>query len=280
MVPNPFFSVIIPTYNRSATLRRAIDSVLAQSYQNFELIVVDDGSQDQTPQILEEYLERKVLSVITTQNKGVSCARNCGVQSASGNWLAFLDSDDEWLADKLERQSELLLKRPELSLIHGEEIWIRNGVRVNQMKKHQKFGGRIFEKCLPLCLISPSAVVLKSELYHKHGGFREDYPVCEDYDLWLKITAEEEVGFISDPLIKKYGGHSDQLSAKYFAMDYWRIKSMVPFLNSNKISREEKKSVNILISKKSTILLQGYLKHSNLQHYEEISSYLRLAQKA
>ena len=215
----PLISVIIPTFNRAHVLLKAIDSVLKQTYKNFEVIVVDDGSTDGTTELLSSYIKEGKILYLKQENKGVSSARNFGVKSSKGDWLAFLDSDDEWLKHKLQKQVELLTERPDLRLVHGEELWVRNGKRVNQKKIHQKFGGFIYEKCLPLCLISPSAVMIERKLYEEMGGFDEEFTVCEDYDLWLKITSLYEVGFVSDPIIYKYGGHEDQLSHKYFAMD-------------------------------------------------------------
>ena len=194
MIP---ISVVIPTYNRNHTLKRAIDSVLRQTYKNFELIVVDDGSTDKTVESLSCYKE-KIHLIKLGKNHGVSLARNVGIHASKGEYVCFLDSDDEWLEDKLQRQVNLLSQK-KYNLIHGEEIWIRNGKRVNQKKIHQKYGGWIFEKCLPRCLISPSAAMANKKVLLELGGFDEEFPVCEDYDLWAKITSRYEVGFIEGP---------------------------------------------------------------------------------
>lgn len=277
-ITSPTVSVIIPTYQRLETLPRAIDSVLSQSFNDFELIVVDDGSSDGTAEYLKQLQEKEPrLRVIQQENHGVSAARNHAIEVANGKWLAFLDSDDEWLAKKLQMQMELAQIRPELKIIHGEEIWIRRGRRVNPHKKHKKFGGRVFRHCLALCLISPSAVIINKEIFQKIGSFNEDYVVCEDYDLWLRITAQYDVGFIEEPIIKKYGGHSDQLSTKYFAMDYWRVKSLSQLIDSPHISENEQTLLLQTIIEKSTILLNGYKKHENLENYDEID---KLSQRA
>ncbi len=252
---------------------RAINSVLAQTYKEFELIVVDDGSTDGTKELLSDL----DLKYIYTPNKGVSHARNRGVEAANGKWIAFLDSDDEWLPTKLERQIEYLKDNPDCQLVHGEEIWIRNGVRVNQMNKHKKSGGDIFIRSLKLCLISPSAVILRKELLLQMEGFREDFEVCEDYDLWLKITSLYQVGFIKTPILKKYGGHEDQLSRKFFAMDYWRVKSMVWVFGNRDLDTDKKLSLLKVLKKKCEVLLKGYEKHQNLTHFKEVEGYLRLA---
>ncbi len=264
----PKFSVIIPTYNRLEVLKRAVESVNNQTYEDYELIVVDDGSDDGTEAYLKE-LEIHHLRAGETP-RGVSFARNLGVECSSGEWLAFLDSDDEWLPDKLERQLTFIEKNPLTRIVHGEERWIRNGVRVNPMKKHQKFGGDLFEASLNLCLISPSTVVLKRELFDEMQGFREDFIVCEDYDLWLKITSQEEVGFLKEELIVKYGGHEDQLSRRYRAMDYYRVKSIDWILDRGALETSKKSRAIEVLRKKSDILLSGYEKHNNLIHFDEI----------
>lgn len=255
-------SIIIPTYNRAHVLSRAIDSVLSQSFEDYELIIVDDGSDDETKDLVIQYGDK--IKYFFTKQKGVSAARNLGIKESSGEWIALLDSDDEWLSNKLEKQVQFIESNPEVPLVHGEEIWIRNGKRVNPRNKHKKFGGWIFEKCIPLCVISPSASLIKKDILLQLGGFDERFPVCEDYDLWLKLTAKFPVGFIEDPIIVKYGGHQDQLSRKYFAMDFWRVKSLLNTLECSSLDENQRTLVQQEIVNKAKILKQGYLKHQNL----------------
>lgn len=263
-------SVILPTFNRAYVLKRAIDSVFNQTYKDFEFIIVDDGSTDDTQELLKNY---PTIKIITTKNQGVSAARNQAIKSARGEWVAFIDSDDEWLPEKLEKQIEYAKNHPHIQIIHGEEIWIRNGVRVNPKTKHQKGGGDQFLPSLHLCAISPSVVMLKKSLLLDNGMFREDYPCCEDYDLWLKITAEHEVGFIDDFLVNKYGGHEDQLSAKFKAMDYWRVVSLDWVLKNKELIKQYEEAVLEVIFNKCKILIKGYEKHGNTgEHYREIKS--------
>ena len=267
-------SVVVPTYNRAHTLERCLDSILKQSFAPFEILVVDDGSTDGTTELLKRYGDQ--IKTFKIENSGVSKARNHAIKQAKGDWIALLDSDDEWLKVRLEKQVELLKHFPNLKLIHGEEIWIRNGKRVNQKKIHKKEGGYIYQNCLPLCCISPSASLIKTETLKEFGYFNEEFPVCEDYDLWLKVTSKYEVGFISDPIINKYGGHEDQLSRKYFAMDLWRVRAMVAMLE---VALQEDDLVATLdqIIKKSEILILGYKKHNNLSDLPEVESHLLLA---
>jgi glycosyltransferase involved in cell wall biosynthesis len=257
-------SVLIPTYNRAHTLKRAIDSVLAQRDESLECLVIDDGSTDDTLELFSGYQDSRLKLIQSEDNRGVSAARNLGFTHAQGDYIALLDSDDEWLNHKLAVQTPLLADYP---LVHGEEIWIRNGRRVNPKKIHEKSGGDLFIRSLGLCLISPSASVMKRDLYEEMQGFREDFPVCEDYELWLRITQKYEVAFVSDPVINKYGGHEDQLSQKYKAMDYWRVKAMALLQSTTTLTQTQRVALEEQMLKKCLILEQGYLKHqSNQEH--------------
>lgn len=219
-------SVVIPTYNRRAWIGRALDSVLAQSAPPIEIIVVDDGSDDDTAGFVKaQYPD---VRLIEQPNRGVSAARNVGIELACGDWIALLDSDDAWRPQKLERQ--YADKPLEAQISHCDEIWIRNGNRVNPKDRHQKHGGWIYPVCLPLCAISPSAVVLERRLVLEIGGFDESLPVCEDYDLWLRLCARHPVHFLAEPLVTKYGGHADQLSKRYWGMDRFRMTALEKIL--------------------------------------------------
>ncbi len=265
----PLVSVIIPSFNRAHTLERAVSSVLKQSFSDFECIIVDDGSTDDTSNIIHQLQaqDERVKSIVS-ENQGVSAARNLGFSISCGQWIALLDSDDEWLPRKLEAQLELSKKKPEVPLIHGEEIWIRNGKRVNQKFKHKKVGGYVFKDCLPLCFISPSTALMKRSLYEEMKGFREDFVVCEDYELWLRVSSRYEVGFIEEPVIHKYGGHVDQLSFKYKAMDYWRVKAMEEIYRNRNypLKQDEEVALVDILLEKCRILKIGYTKHNNLEH--------------
>lgn len=258
-------SIIIPTFNRSTVVLRAINSVLNQTYKNFELIVVDDGSTDDTELQLQTLIADNSIQFFKKANGGVASARNFGVSKARGSWFAFLDSDDEWLPHKLQEQMTFLKDKTHLSIVYGEEIWMRNGVRVNQKKIHQKFGGWIFEKCIEQCFIAPSSVLIAKKLFEEIKGFDENFVVCEDYDLWLKISSRYEIGLIEQPLIVKYGGHEDQLSTKYFAMDMWRLRAMNNILQTTSLSESMNKALVEKMKHKGEILIKGYDKHGNLE---------------
>ncbi|MBT3229327.1 MAG: glycosyltransferase family 2 protein [Candidatus Marinimicrobia bacterium] len=218
-------SVIIPTYNRASIIERALESVLLQSSQAQEIIVVDDASTDNTAEILEKY-SGKIRITTNLENRGVSFSRNAGIQAAMNEWIAFLDSDDQWESEKLEKQKQFHADHPELMISQCDEIWIRNGVRVNPMDKHAKRGGWIFEACVPICIVSPSAVIIHKQIFKHIGLFDVNFLACEDYDLWLRIAPHYEIGLLADKLVTRFGGHEDQLSRKYWGMDRFRITAM------------------------------------------------------
>lgn len=256
-------SVIIPSYNRAPILERAIQSVLIQKGPPFEIIVVDDGSTDETEKVVHNLFRLAgntrplPLKFVAQENRGVSAARNTGIYHSKGEWLAFLDSDDEWLPGKLEAQTRFFETHPEYQICQTDEIWIRNGVRVNKMKKHEKKGGWIFNECLPLCAVSPSAVMMHRSLFDEVGLFREDYPACEDYELWLRIAPRYPIGLVQEPYLKKYGGHEDQLSHQYEAMDRFRVKALSEVIASGILNATQKQAAQAMLDEKLRILRLG-----------------------
>ena len=261
-------SVIIPTYNRKKTLARAIKSVKNQSLSPFEILIIDDGSNDGTEGWVKENFQN--IKYIYQNNHGVSSARNIGIENAYGDWVAFLDSDDEWLPNKLYEQVKAIDSNPEMKFFHTNEIWIRNGIRVNQMKKHKKYGGYIFEKCLDICRVSPSSVLIQKEVFDNIGIFDESLRVCEDYDLWLRITSKYPVVFLDMPLIYKYGGHADQLSKVNDGIESYRIQSLEKIIKSGFLSDEQKvMAVNALVNKMK-IYSKGLEKRKKLTALKDI----------
>ena len=266
-------SVVIPTLNRINTLQRALDSVINQTYKPAEIIVVDNGSSDGTLKFLREQYPK--VTILTENKIGVSSARNKGIKKSINQWIALLDSDDAWHPRKLEIQTSMLdsaLK--EYNLIHTDEVWFRNNKHINQMKKHKKQGGYIFERCLSLCCISPSSVLFKKNILDKVGLFDESLPVCEDYDMWLKICSSEEVLFAQDKLTYKYGGHKDQLSKSYWGMDRFRIKSIENIIKNFDLTYKQKKQAKKELIKKLKIIINGAFKRNNLSIVNEFSTKL------
>lgn len=248
-------SVIIPTYNRPEFTQVAIASVLGQTFQDWEVIVVDDGSEPENRQ------QDSRIKYHSRPHRGVSAARNFGVSVSSGEYIAFLDSDDLWLLKKLEKQLTFLKKNPEYKICYTNEKWLRNGQHLNQLKKHQKFGGWIFDKCLPLCIISASSIIMERSVFDELSGFDESLPVCENYDLWLRMARRFPIGFLDEKLIIKRGGHADQLSKKYWGMDRFRIQALEKLLKCD-LTEENRALVIAQVNQKKAIVGKGALKRT------------------
>ncbi len=267
----PFFSVIIPVYNRYCPVREAIESVLGQTFADFELIVVDDGSTDGTPAIADEYRGRIIYE--RRDHRGVSAARNTGITLSSAPWLAFLDSDDRWLPEKLARQAAYIGRNPAVTIHQTDEQWIRRGRRVNPRLRHLKREGDIFADSLGLCLISPSATALSRRCFDRYGPFDEDLPACEDYDLWLRVTAREWVGFIPEKLVVRHGGHEDQLSGRYQAMDRFRVYAIAKLLaGGGTLTAEQRRHAAAIAQEKTRILTEGARKRNRTAFAEDLRS--------
>lgn len=262
----PLISVVIPVFNRSGILPRALQSVLRQSYSNLEILVVDDHSTENIREVCVSYPVHYQLS----DGRGVSAARNTGIKKSRGEMIAFLDSDDEWVPQKIELQMEYLQQHPECSFVHSNELWLHNGEPVAQLAKHKKYGGRIFDKCLELCIIGASCTMVRRELIERIGSFDEYFPTCEDYDYWLRVCAQENVGFLEEELTIKHAGHSDQLSLQYHSMDLWRLRALVKHMNSPFLTAEEHKLLVDNIQKKSQFVLKGARKHKNHEAEAEV----------
>jgi glycosyltransferase involved in cell wall biosynthesis len=234
-----------------------MQSILGQTSAEWELIVVDDGSTDETNATVERFADERIRYVYQSR-AGVSSARNHGVQLARYSWIAFLDSDDLWQPRKLQRQLEMIEAHPSTTAVYTNEIWIRNGKRVNQKKRHRKYTGWIYHHCLPLCIISPSSVLLKRSLLDSVGVFDESLPVCEDYDLWLRITCRHPVCFLDENLIIKTGGHADQLSKSRWGLDRFRIRALEKIYHSGFLTPLQKLWTAREIVAKAEILSTGY----------------------
>ena len=259
-------AVVIPTYNRVTFIERAINSVLNQSLAVNEIIIIDDGSNDGTKELIKTKYPQ--INYIYQNNKGVSAARNKGISEANYDWIGFLDSDDAWKSNKIEKQIKAIKNNPDSLICHTNEVWYRNGETLEQKYKHKKFGGYIFNYCLPLCVISPSSVIIHKQVFNEIGLFDEELLACEDYDMWLRICSRYPVLFINEALTNKYGGHDDQLSKKYWGIDRFRIIALEKIIESNNLDPiQTKVTINELL-KKINIFLKGSEKYDKNEYHE------------
>jgi len=265
-------SVIIPLYNRCDLIGRAVESVLNQDCCDFELIVVDDGSDDDASVVIGNYKDKRIRYV-RQKNQGVSSARNYGVRLSRYDYIAFLDSDDEWLPGKLKQQVKSLSGSGGYRICYTGEIWIRNGQEFCHKKSQKKYSGEIFRRCLSDCFIGCSTVLMEKSLYWEMNGFDKNLPVCEDYDLWLKISCKYPVMLIDEQFIKKYGGHEDQLSTKMWGIDRFRLRSIYNLLQSGKLNSVQMTEAKRVLRKKCIIVAGGCLKRGR---YKDFAYYLSL----
>lgn len=265
-------SVVIPTYNRAALLVRALTSVAAQTYGDYEVVVVDDGSTDDTADVVRAL--QLPVRYLQQAHAGVSAARNRGVGVARGEWIAFLDSDDEWLPDKLARQVAFVGEQGGVEACQTDEIWVRHGVRVNPGRRHRKPTGDIFLPSLELCLVSPSTAMLRRATFERLGGFDEGLPACEDYDLWLRLAVDTPVHLIPEPLAIRYGGHADQLSRRHWGMDRFRVAALARLLAVAPLDAGRRTRVADVLARKCAILAAGSRRRGR---EAEAARYLTLA---
>lgn len=203
MIPtkeNELVSVVIPTYNRMKDLPQAIDSVLGQSYQPFEIIVVDDGSTDGTETMVRSRYPQ--VRYLRQSNRGPAAARNAGIKAASGRYVAFLDSDDRWTPRKLEQQIGLFRMKPEVGLVFSSVRFVnRQGTPVEERRYDPSFRGRVAERLLSWSGIILSSVVVRRDGLDRVGLFEEDLIIGEDWDLYFRLAMEVPFDFIDEPLV-------------------------------------------------------------------------------
>lgn len=270
----PLISVIIPTFNRKNRCKKAIASVCNQTYRDFELIIIDDGSTDGTSfeYLFDDISHLRCRYLCQSFNSGVSAARNKGVSESQGTWIAFLDSDDEWHPEKLAKQVAWIQSHPEYNLVQTKEVWIRNEKRVNPPKTHEKIAGHIFKESLKRCMITPSSVMIKKDFFLKAGKFNESMPACEDYDLWLRITLHHPIGLVDEFLLTRYGGHNDQLSSSVGILDKFRVRALLHLLEHEKCSNEQKQLIYQTLVTKAMIVANGSRKRNKVEEYERFKN--------
>lgn len=268
----PKISVIITTFNRKDFAAEAVNSVLKQTYTDYELLVIDDGSTDTTKEALRPFQDR--IRYFYQTNQGTSSAKNQGIRQAEGDFIAFLDSDDLWESVKLEKQLAFMEQNPEVKISYTDELWLKDKKPVNPPQKYERYSGWIFKEVLQVCFIGVSTIMLKKELFEEIGLFDEKLPVCEDYDLWVRLALKYPFSLIPEKLTIKRGGHNGQLSTRYWGMDRYRITALKKLLKENDFSelsfpfltqegiegRLLRQTIKQTIREKSKILKLGALK--------------------
>ncbi len=271
MSQSPLVSVVIPSYNRAKFSLRAIDSVRRQSYPKIELVFVNDGSEEDYSEV-ESLLQTMSAKYLTTLNLGVASARNLGIQNCTGAFVAFLDSDDEWLENKIAKQVEVFNANPKLKVVQTLEKWLRSGEEVKIPSKLLPAHGDGFEKAIKHCCISPSAVMIRREIFDSLGVFDSNLRICEDYDLWLRILDHYPVFCIQEQLTIRHGGHAGQLSISEDAIDRFRVYALIKYLFTAKDLNKIKLVLDALRGKLS--ILEKGAKKRNLQMEVEKYQYL------
>lgn len=269
----PIFSVIIPTYNRASFLKIAINSVLRQTFMDYELLIIDDGSTDETKKIVKA-LQQNNLHYFHQPHNGVSAARNNGIAKSQGSFICFLDSDDRFLPQKLELTYKYIKKHSDYKIFHTEELWYRNGSRLTPKAHHKKPSGFAFENALRLCCVSISTATISREVFNAVGLFDENLPACEDYDFWLRATAKFPVFLIPKNLTIKEGGHLDQQSHKFHAMDQFRIYALEKLLKSDSLSKDNYKKAYKELENKCLIYIKGAQKRGKATHVKQYQNLL------
>ena len=272
-------TVIIPTYNRGHLIGRALESVLGQTSLCSEILVIDDGSEDDTEQLVRTFRERAGTAIryLRQENAGPAVARNLGIAEAGHELLAFLDSDDHWHARKLELQYELMKENEDFLISHTRERWLRRGVHLNQKRKHLPRHGDIFTHCLQLCAVGMSTTMVRKTLFDEVGMFATEFRCCEDYDMWLRVSSRHPFLLVDLPLTVKEGGRDDQVSHQYrVGMDKLRISSILKLLKQESLDPEQRLAARKELVKKARIYGNGCLHHGKR---EEGAHYLDLARE-
>jgi glycosyltransferase involved in cell wall biosynthesis len=237
---------------------------------------VDDGSTDGTADYVQSLNNQQNLRCLRIPHCGLpGKVRNAGARVAAGDYLAFLDSDDLWQPQKLERQVAYFTERPQIRICHTREIWRRGEKTVSQSGQRHRRCGEIFADALKKCIIGPSTVMMRRELFDEFGGFRENLEIAEDYELWLRITAACPVGYIEEPLVIKRGGHGDQLSEKYGQIEIFRIGALLRNLEEGSFRGEKRQLAARELVRKCRIYARGCEKRGKTEEAEQYRAVAR-----
>ncbi len=213
-IRNPLVSVVMPAFNCEKFLAEAIESVLGQDYRPLELIIINDGSKDQSGNIARSYCRPDgSVRLIELPNGGPSKARNRGMEEARGDFIAFIDSDDLWLPEKISKQMMIFAEKPEIGVVYSQRENIDERGTVFQGYKAPVFSGNVLQRLYVDNFICCSSAVIRRSVYEKIGGFNPDLRMSEDFDFFLRVTPFVSVEGISEPLVH-YRNHSEQASKR------------------------------------------------------------------
>lgn len=232
---NPTVSAIIPTYNYANYLPEAIESVLKQTFMDIEVIVVDDGSTDNTPQIVKKYLTNPLVHYIRKKNGGQASAKNRGIIESKGKFIAFLDADDIWFPRKLEKQMPLF-SDPKVGVVYSKRILIDEQGREKPFEHPKLYRGNVLNQIFINNFVCFSSSIIRTECFKKYGNFDESLPMAIDYDLWLRIGVNYHFDNVNEPLVKYRFGHSHMSVNKEKRFECaWRV--MNAFLQNPSLKR-------------------------------------------
>lgn len=277
---DPNICAIIPVRDRPRLLRKAITSVLAQSVLPGELIIAVDqstlaGSNDaEAAESLRVQAEAAGtrFELIAAGGHGPAAARNQAAGLSRAHWLAFLDSDDRWAAEKLEKQRDFLKRRPHLVACQTSETWTRHGKLIAQPQRLAPRGGRFLRDSFRTCLISCSSLMIARTTFEELGGFDESYPVCEDFELWLRLLIRHPVGLVAERLTHKHSGDWPQLSRTTPAPDYHRVRAILGILKNFELSTPERAAAEKACLEKMAILNKGARRHDSEEKMAELAA--------
>lgn len=266
-------SVVIPTYNRSDYLIEALNSVINQTYKNIEIIIVDDGSKDNTKEIVNNYIElnkTKNIRYYYKDNGGVATARNFGIKHSEGVFIAFLDSDDLWKKDKLLKQIKLF-NDPKIGLVHSHYSILKedNQLITNIPEEEGKFNGNMYYKMRIYNIVGTSTVVIRKECIDKVGFFEGEYSPAEDYDLWLKISKEYNFGYISESLVYYREFSSENISRNLTKLENGVIKILNKHWDNISLNKIEKEDRDLAYSRFYSYLATNYYEQENKEKFIE-----------
>lgn len=209
---NDKVSVIIPTYNRSELLKKAIESLENQSHQNFEIIIIDDCSTDDTAEVVRGMDDERIIYLRHDTNKGGSEARNTGIKQATGSFIGFLDSDDQWLPDKLERQLKQFEGQPDVGVVYtGVQVVDEHNQPTRKIVPAYK--GEILPKLFESnCIDTTSSVLVKREVLDQVQGFDASLPSCQDWDLYIRLAQVTKFDFVKESLVLFYHHSGERIT--------------------------------------------------------------------